>query len=414
MLRLRQLRTQHGLLVTEPATGATSVVDTREAVTAQVRAVTMRLGDASLPTADPRISSATFSACYLFDVADTIDLKRLENIGGQSFQPAPLSRTIPTPEAIQFAVPPRVATLSEVTVRDRTGSTRAKIYDYGVISIGFTFPYAGSWSSFIQLASDLRADDTLPTLARERVQTVLQECGAALVEPHEPLVEDYFINTIEQLEEPRDSQALLDGLRSQLVRLMLAETGPLSQSEESEALRFNFSYFPDDLVVVQWDSAFIFDSHADAEVVADLLEFANSQLVEFRTYDARLDAELDVIYAADFPPRARFRPMRRRGIEQRAAQLSYLMVDIRELADRATNALKITGDAYYARIYRAIAARLGLDVWQRQIESKLDAVGDVYRYLVDEAQVARSEFLELIVIVLIGIEIVVGILGLRH
>jgi uncharacterized Rmd1/YagE family protein len=57
---------------------------------------------------------------------------------------------------------------------------------------------------------------------------------------------------------------------------------------------------------------------------------------------------------------------------------------------------------------------LGLEVWERSIENKLDAVGDVYRYLVDQAQVARSEFLELIVIVLIAIEIVVGVLGLHH
>ena len=374
----------------------------------------MRSGDASIPVEDPRISAATFFACYLFDVADTIDLNRLGSIAGQSLQPAPLSRTIPTPEAIQFTVPPRVAPLGDVTAHRRTATARAKIYDYGVISIGFTFPYSGPWSSFIKLASELRGDDALAALARDRLQAVRAECGVALVEPHEPLVEDYFVTAVEQLEHPIDAQTLLETLRPQLVGLMLAETGPLAQSEESEALRFSFSYFPDDLVIVQWDSAFIFDSHTDAEVIVDLLEFANSQLVELRTYDARLDAELDVIYAADFPPRARIRPMRRRGIEQRASQLSYLMVDIRELADRASNALKITGDAYYARIYRAIAARLGLDVWQRQIESKLDAVGDVYRYLVDEAQVARSEFLELIVIVLIAIEIVVGILGLRH
>jgi uncharacterized Rmd1/YagE family protein len=38
----------------------------------------------------------------------------------------------------------------------------------------------------------------------------------------------------------------------------------------------------------------------------------------------------------------------------------------------------------------------------------------VYRYLIDQAQIARGEFLEIIVILLIAIEIVVGILGLRH
>jgi hypothetical protein len=144
------------------------------------------------------------------------------------------------------------------------------------------------------------------------------------------------------------------------------------------------------------------------------LEFANTQLVEFRTYDARLDAELDAIYAMDVHRRDRFGPLQRRAADRRAEQLRYLLVDIRELADRASNALKIIGDAYYARIYRAIAARLSLDDWQRQIDSKLDSVGEVYRYLIDQSQTARSEFLELIVIVLIAIEIVVGVVGLRR
>jgi hypothetical protein len=216
------------------------------------------------------------------------------------------------------------------------------------------------------------------------------------------------------LEVPLDAAALLNQYGAAIVGLMLAEHQPLSPEEQTETLRLRFSYLPDDLVVVQWDSAFIYDSKENTEVLLDLLEFANSQLVEFRTYDGRLDAELDSIYAADVAPRPRWPLLHRREVEGQAQDLRYLLVDIRELTDRASNALKIVGDAYYARVYRAASQRLGLDVWQRQIETKLDSVGDVYRYLTDQAQTARSEFLELIVIVLIAIEIVVGILGLRH
>jgi hypothetical protein len=362
----------------------------------------------------PDIASATLYASYLFDVADTIDLTKLVRVGGESAQPAPLLHTIPSPEAIQFKVPPRAANLPPLALGGRSATVRAKIYDYGVISLRLGFAYSGSWSGFVELAADLRKDDRVAQAARQRLTDVLADCRPALDDPHDALIEDYFVAVVERFTTDQDSAGLVEAASSGLVKLMLAEPRTLSPDEEAEALRFRFSYFPDDLVVVQWDSAFVYDSQADAEAVLDLLEFANSQLVEFRTYDAQLDAELDAIYAADFPPRAALRPLRRRGLEQRAAELRYLLVDIRELADRASNALKITGDAYYARIYRAIAARLGLDVWQRQIEGKLDAVGDVYRYLVDQAQVARGEFLELIVIVLIAIEIVVGILGLRH
>ncbi|HEY5093967.1 MAG TPA: hypothetical protein VII69_02495 [Candidatus Eremiobacteraceae bacterium] len=363
----------------------------------------------------PSIASGTFHACFIFDVADAIDLKQLSQIGGTSAHPAPLRpRTTQSPGNIQFAVPPLAAIMPPITVGPNKGTSRVKIYDFGVISIRFSFPYAGSWEGFAALATTLRQDEELLVQARRLVLETLRDCTTALDDPHDPLVEDYFIYTVEAFTRLVEASELLGDNRAALVSLMMAEAQALGKEEQTEALRHHYSYYPNDLVVVLWDSAFVYENSDDADVIEDILEFANSQLVEFRTYDARLDAELDVIYEMDVPSRGAARPLGRRAADLRAQQLRYLMVDIRELADRTSNALKIIGDAYYARIYRGIAARLGLADWQSQIEGKLDSVGEVYRYLIDQAQIARGEFLEIIVILLIAIEIVVGILGLRH
>jgi len=363
----------------------------------------------------PSISSGTFHALFLFDVADTIDLTKLARIAGETAAPAPLRlHAMPSPGHIQFAVPPLVLPLGSVAVGARAGAARGKIFDYGVISIRFSFPYAGSWAGFADLAVALRKDHTLALQARRLMQGLIRDYASALDDPHDALVEDYYICTVERFDGEIGAARLLGDDAPALASLMMGEAHVLGAEEQREALRLHFSYYADDLVVVQWDSAFICDSREDAEAIEDILEFANSQLVEFRTYDARLDAELDAIYAMEAPRRNPYGPLRRRAADARAEQLRYLLVDIRELSDRATNALKIIGDAYYARIYRAIASRLSLDEWERQIDSKLDSVGEVYRFLIDQAQTARSEFLELIVIVLIAIEIVVGILGLRR
>jgi uncharacterized Rmd1/YagE family protein len=86
-----------------------------------------------------------------------------------------------------------------------------------------------------------------------------------------------------------------------------------------------------------------------------------------------------------------------------------------ELIDRSSNALKVVGDAYYARVYRAAAARLGLADWQRQIDAKLASVRDIYGFFIDQARSRRDEFLEMIIILLIVIEVVLGVLTLvRH
>jgi len=364
---------------------------------------------------DLAIESGTIQACFLFDVADTIDLTRLVSIAGEDAERAPLRpRSTPSPGHIQFAQTPVVVSLPPITRGDVLGQSRAKIYQYGVVSIRFSFSYAGPWKGFADLAAALRHDDAVAAQAHSQLRDVLSGYAAALDDPHETLVEDYYICTVERFHAALTASALLTERAADLVALMMAEPRTLGSEEQREALRLHYSYFDDDLVVVLWDAAFVYENREDAQVIEDILEFANSQLVEFRTYDARLDAELDAIYAMDMPRKPSYGFTRRRSAEKRAEQLGYLLVDVRELADRASNALKIIGDAYYARIYRGIAARLSLDDWQRQIDSKLDSVGEAYRYLVDQAQTARSEFLEMIVIVLIAIEIIIGILGLRR
>ena len=107
---------------------------------------------------------------------------------------------------------------------------------------------------------------------------------------------------------------------------------------------------------MQWDTAFVYDRRESARAIEEILEFANSQLLELRTYDALLDTELDAIYKMQpaVPPRS----LRGRREADQAATLRYLIVDVLELMDRSSNALKVVGDAYYARLYRSAAARL--------------------------------------------------------
>lgn len=205
---------------------------------------------------------------------------------------------------------------------------------------------------------------------------------------------------------------LLQNYGADIAQFLLTEKQPLSVMETDEALRVRFSYHADDLAILQWDTALLYDDREGAAAVEDILEFANSQLLELRTYDAQLDKELDKIYASK--PVFAVRSFFGRKASEQASALRYLLVDVLELIDRSSNALKIIGDAYYARVYRAAAARLGLTDWQHQLDKKLESVGDFYRYLNDSARGTRDEFLELIIILLIAIEIVIGVLALHH
>jgi hypothetical protein len=370
----------------------------------------MELAERRVPAVPPAVREGAFHAYFVFDVADTIDLARLASVAGAGVSRAPLQLR---PEAstgfIEFETQPIVARIPPTP----SGiAVRAKIFDYGVVSIRLSLPFSGSWGAYAAFTRRLRADEELPRLARITLDGVLAEIAPVVEEPHEPLVEDYFVFEIDSFVTPVVGTHLLGEYADALASLVLCEERRLMPAEALEALRINFAYFDDDLSIVQWDTAFVFDRRDSANATLDILEFANTQLVELRTYDKRLDEELDTIYALD--PKRPTRRFGRRQAQDAADRLRYLIVDIAELTDRSSNALKIIGDAYYARLFRGASGRLGLKDWQKQIDSKLETVNEMYRFFTDQAQASRSEFLEIVVILLVALEAVIGVLALRH
>ncbi|MFY9719835.1 MAG: hypothetical protein WAK16_09330 [Candidatus Cybelea sp.] len=358
------------------------------------------------------IAGGAVRAYYLFDVADTIDLAKASALGGDTRAPAALPMRPPAPPYLQFPEPPLVAGLPDVDFDALRGSARLKFYDYGVISLRLSFPVAGSWGDLVTVAERARSDERITRFAEATVERVCNEYAVALDERHPALIEDYLIVEIDRFSEPVDAESLLDDHSAELASLLLGERKRLAPSETEESLRRRFSYHEDDLTIVQWDSAFVYDRGESARAIEDILEFANSQLLELRTYDALLDHELDGIYKMQpgGPPQS----LRGRREAEQAATLRYLIVDVLELTDRSSNALKVVGDAYYARIYRAAAARLGLSDWQRQIDTKLASVGEMYRFFSDQSRSRRDQFIEITVVVLVAVEVVIGILTLLH
>jgi len=357
----------------------------------------------------PKIEVGSLHAYFIYDIADTIDLLKLKGLGGKFRQAQLQLRAVSSPSHIQFAVPPLSAELPATEIIGLQVQPRIKLYDYGTVSIRLSFGYNGSWSGFAHLARQLKQSEELQAFSYQLLKQTLVQTKEALNKEHDPLVEDYFVLEVESFQPVLTANTLMANYKDDLASLLLSETGTVTPLEAQDALKVMFSFLPTDLAIVHWDAAFVFDNREGAEAVESILEFANTQLIELRTYDARLDAELDRIYRWNI---AREKPhglLGYRASEDRTDQLRNLLIDIRELSDRSNNALKIIGDAFYARLYRGIALRLGLNDWQQQIESKLDSIGEIYRFATDQTQHARSQFLEIIIIVLIVVEIIIGI-----
>jgi len=84
-------------------------------------------------------------------------------------------------------------------------------------------------------------------------------------------------------------------------------------------------------------------------------------------------------------------------------------VEATGLFERTGNVFKLIGDQYLARAYRLLATRFHLRDWERSIQRKLDVIEGIYEVVSNRTVTFRTEFLEIIVIILIMLEIVLAL-----
>src|SRR5262249_22061451 len=183
---------------------------------------------------------------------------------------------------------------------------------------------------------------------------------------------------------------------------------PLCDEEVKESLRLHLRYGEADLFVADWPAAFLLDDEQESADTLQTVEFANLQLLEYRYIDDRLD-ELMSRARGLLPSGGRSRWPFRRTLDAGVRLLGGLRVEAVTLFERTGNVLKLVGDQYLARVYRLLAARFHLREWERNIQRKLEAVEGVYEVLSNQSSAFRTEFLEIIVIILIAVEIVLAI-----
>jgi hypothetical protein len=355
--------------------------------------------------------SGHITAFFLFDVADAIDLGRVQRELGAG-EVARLAPKPTTPPYVQYRQPPIAFGGQAVDLPETDGfSVRFKVFDYGVVSVALTRPMSGTWNEWLVVGRGCQENPELPRNAEQLARTLVKRTAPAIAKPRaEFLAEDYLIFSVTHTETEVSSDALLASHGASIAQLLRGERSALSLEERDEVLRHHISYFADDLVIPTWSSAFIRDTESGAQAAIEILEFANSQLLEFRYYDQLLDAEIERIYPQLQHGGWLYNWVARR-YSRAVRQVHSLFIDVNELTDRTENALKIVGDVYAARLFALAAARLGLNQWKASVQEKLHTLADIYRVAVEQASTTRGEFLELTVVLILVIELVLLVAG---
>jgi hypothetical protein len=364
-----------------------------------------------------KVNAGAVLAYRLFDVAYAIDLRKAEEIWARTVRTgSSRGRLTATPQkAVAFGVPPVALGLGLVDLALPDGPVQAiataRLFEFGVVSIALHVSVADlSWGDFshrvnaVDAAVGLAPATGLWTILLDQVR---QGVGEALIRPTpETLEEDFLIGVVNRFSEPITAEALIT--RLDLVPLLSGEHRELSEGATRDLLRHRYSYYTDDLVALTWDRAFIYEPRGDADVI-DVLEVANAQLLEMRYYDELLDAELPRMYDLVEATRRHWRLPGARRFADLARRLYTVVAEVTELTEKVDNALQVTEDVYLARIYTAALELYRVPTVSAAVDRKLSIIRDTYTALYDEAHASRSEVLEVIILILIGVEIVLAI-----
>lgn len=356
----------------------------------------------------------SFQVLMLYDVADAIrldELRRICGLGGPERLPQFIR---PAPDYVRFERPPVIQPMNPINNgADGQVEVRAKYYDYGVISVESGSPFECDWKSLVDRSSRWIDAPGVETHSMEWVRHCLDAAGPAVVNPYADwLSEEYYIIHLKEAEglegRPATATELIADHGAEIAQIVRGESTALSESECQEILQPRTSYYPTDLVVVGWKAAFVYDSLEGAAPVIQLLEYANTQLLEFRHYDNLLTRVLGEVYKSTEGRRGRLSRWR---LAREAERLNTIRLDVMEIAERADNSIKFLSDMFYARLYRLAAAKVGAHDYRNLVDRKLRTAAELYQFMVDQLQESRAFLLELIVVFILVIEIILAFKG---
>lgn len=189
----------------------------------------------------------------------------------------------------------------------------------------------------------------------------------------------------------------------QIVSLIKSENVALSQTEIDKTMSdASLQYAKDDLTIVDWDGAFIFDIDGDWQDTIDVLEVANVNLLRLRHLDQQLDDRLDAMS-----------DLLRRVPNINRAEVRTMMSELMRLRaqsviefEHAERDIQLIGDWYAGRLYTLASKKLHLERWRQSIRQVLGSLEGMSTVAADNFSVTTDRRAEQIQQILWYIQLV--------
>ncbi|MEK6743878.1 MAG: hypothetical protein AABZ15_09715 [Nitrospirota bacterium] len=240
--------------------------------------------------------------------------------------------------------------------------------------------------------NSILADTTL-----ELKRKLVTECRKVLAEYtcNREFDEEYSVYCISGYQ--GDPEVYLSLYGDRIVAFLKNENEQLDEEEVSATLASYLKYGKDDITIVDWDGAFIFDAAGDFMSNIELFEIANLQLLRSRILaddlDRRLEMTLNLLRTPKTVPLIRSRDIRK-------VLKEIIEIRTQSILESETieHNIKLIGDWYSARLYTLIARKYHLDEWAKDIKEKLDMLEDVYTMATENFSISYRATIEFVIL----------------
>jgi hypothetical protein len=352
-------------------------------------------------TEEPFKFSGNIFIFHAFDVGDDINFEQIKASGLVTVLPTvapkyfknyhiPLSIELPYPDNSPHCM-------------------SAKIHNFGAISLTYKIPFSDTLE---QIRTNLDAlDDQFKEQSIADIDTLYKKIKPFISKPYFfHTTSSYLIIQVDPDLNSFDSVQLKEKFGTLIASSLRFETQSLSEYQKNEILESPIGYYRGDLIVIDTEAAFVYD--AEYEEILDFFEFANIQQLELRYFDRILDQQLNLIYEDRVRkvPLTAYLPFIGIGSHGPIDELGKLKVDISVITERLEGSIKLAGEPYYSELYAKLIDKLDLKGWQDTINKKLSIILDIRSVLQHKIDSIREDMLNVLIIILIFIELVVGLL----
>jgi len=249
----------------------------------------------------------------------------------------------------------------------------------------------------VVIEASVDMDDILSDATLDFKRSLIGECRKILEEfgCDPQFDEEYSVYCISGYS--GDPEVYLSLYGDTIAEFLKNERIPLDEEEVKATLSSYLKYGKDDITIVDWDGAFIFDSIGDFDSNIELFEIANLQLLKSRILDHDLDERLE-------------KTLRLMGVSKRlpiirsgeVRKIVKAIIEIRTQSILESEAvernIKLIGDWYSAKLYSLVSKKFHLDNWKSEIKEKLDTLEDVYTMATENFSVSYRATLEFIIL----------------